>query len=98
MIGGVKKVGSVGSRVWRVNGYIEPFAGLGPANIGQVSRRNNLVEGVVVNLCGLPFELRIGSIHSLMEAKFIEVGPIGRIQLSTAVILWIAVVIRHPFA
>ncbi len=30
----------------RVNSYVEPLPGFGPANIGQISRRNNLVEGV----------------------------------------------------
>jgi hypothetical protein len=35
---------------------------------------------------------------ALMNAKFIEVGSIGRIQLSTAVILRVFIVIRHSFA
>ena len=33
-----------------------------------------------------------------MDRKFIVVGPIGRIQLSAAVILWIGVMIRNSFA
>jgi hypothetical protein len=33
-----------------------------------------------------------------MYTKFIEIGPIGRIQLSAAVILWIGVVIRDSLA
>jgi hypothetical protein len=33
-----------------------------------------------------------------MHAKFIKVGPIGRIQLSAAVILRVGVVIGHAFA
>jgi hypothetical protein len=33
-----------------------------------------------------------------MDTKFIEVSPIGRIQLSAAVILRVSVVIRHAFA
>ena len=33
-----------------------------------------------------------------MDTKFIEIGPIGRIQLSAAVILWIGVMIRDSFA
>ena len=77
---------------------VEPLSGFGPANIEQVCRRNDLVEGVVVNRIRLPLKLRVGSIHSLMDTKFIEVGPISRIQLSAAVILWIGVVIRDSFA
>jgi hypothetical protein len=33
-----------------------------------------------------------------MDTKFVEVAPIGLVQLSAAVILWIGVVIRDPFA
>ena len=33
-----------------------------------------------------------------MDTEFVEVAPIGRIQLSTAVVLWIGVVIRDSFA
>ena len=61
-------------------------------------RRNNFVERVVVNGIRLPVKLRGGGIHSLMNAKLIEVGSISRIQLSAAVILWIGVVIRDSLA
>ena len=77
---------------------VEPLSGFGPANIEQICRRNNLVEGVVVDWFRLPVELRVGSIHSLLDTKFVEVGPIGRVQLSAAVILWIAVMVRDTFA
>src|ERR1700721_347589 len=86
------------SRLCHIYRDVEPLSGFGPANVEQICRRNNLVEGVVVNWFRFPVELRVGSIHSLMDTKFVEVGPIGWIQLSTAVILWIAVVIRDPFA
>ena len=33
-----------------------------------------------------------------MDTKFIQVGPVSRIQLSAAVILWIGVVIRDSLA
>ena len=33
-----------------------------------------------------------------MDTKFIEVSPIGWIQLSAAVIRRVSIVIRHPFA
>ena len=33
-----------------------------------------------------------------MHTKFIEIGPIGRIQLPAAVIRWIGVVIRDSLA
>ena len=33
-----------------------------------------------------------------MDTKLIEVGPVNVIQLSTAVILWIGIVIRDSFA
>jgi hypothetical protein len=33
-----------------------------------------------------------------VDTEFVEVGPIGRIQLSAAAILCIAVMIRNPFA
>jgi hypothetical protein len=33
-----------------------------------------------------------------MDTEFVEVAPISRIQLSTAVILWIGVVIRDSLA
>jgi hypothetical protein len=33
-----------------------------------------------------------------VDTEFVEVAAIGRVQLSAAVILWIAVVIRDPFA
>jgi hypothetical protein len=33
-----------------------------------------------------------------MDAKFIEVSPVGRIQLSAAVILWVSIVIGHSLA
>jgi hypothetical protein len=33
-----------------------------------------------------------------MNAKFIEVSPVGRIQLSAAVVLGVSIVIRHSFA
>ena len=36
--------------------------------------------------------------HSLVDTEFVEVAPIGRIQLSTAMVLWIGVVIRDSFA
>src|SRR5579859_5244017 len=94
----VKKIESIGSRVRHVDRYVEPLSRFGPANIWQVSRRNNLVEGVIVNSIWLPFEFRVGSIHSLMDAKFIEVGPVGRIQLSAAVILGVGIVIGNSFA
>src|SRR5580693_7311387 len=79
-------------------GQVEPLSGFGPANIEQVCRRHNLVEGVVVNRIRLPAEFRVGSIHSLMYTKFIEISPIGRIQLSAAMIRWIGVVIRDSLA
>ena len=44
---------------------------------------------------GLPLKLRVRSIHSLMDAKFVEIGAIRGIQLSAAVILLVRVVIRH---
>src|ERR1700683_183831 len=94
----VKKIGCVFSRVFHIYRNVEPLSGLGPANIEQVWRRNNLVEGVVVNRIRLPVKLRVGSIDSLMDTKFIQVGPISRVQLSAAVILWIGVVIRDSFA
>src|SRR5690348_8152014 len=84
--------------MWQIYSYVEPLSGFGPANVGQLCRRNNLVEGVVVDRVWLSLKFRIGSIHSFMDTKFVEVGPIGRVQLSAAVILWIAVVIRDPFA
>src|SRR5271168_234285 len=94
----VQEIGRVRSRMFHINRDVEPLSGFGPANIEQVRRRNNLVEGVVVNRIWLAVKLRVGSIHSLVDTKFVEVGPIGRVQLSAAVILWIAVVIRDPFA
>src|SRR5580658_2569257 len=94
----VKEIGPVCRRACHIYSDVEPLSGFGPANIEQVCRRNNLVEGVVVNRIRLPVELRVGSIHSLVDTEFVEVGPIGRVQLSTAVILRIAVVIRDPFA
>jgi hypothetical protein len=33
-----------------------------------------------------------------MDTKFIEIGPIGRIQLSAAVILRVGIVVRYSFA
>ena len=33
-----------------------------------------------------------------MDTKFIEIGPISRIQLSATVILWIGVMIRDSLA
>src|SRR5579864_8763818 len=77
---------------------VEPLSGLGPANVGKVGGRNNLVEGVVVNRIRLPVELRVGSIHSLMDTKFIEVASICWIQLSAAVVLGVGVVISDSFA
>src|SRR5271168_5041220 len=58
-IGGVKKIGSIGSRPRCVDSDVEPFSGFGPANIRQVSRRDSLVKGVVVKRIRLPVELRI---------------------------------------
>jgi hypothetical protein len=58
-IGGVKKIGSKGSRPRRVDSDVEPFSGFGPANIGQVSRRHSFVKGIVVERIRLPIELRI---------------------------------------
>src|ERR1700675_1252055 len=81
-----------------IHSDVGPLSGFGPTNIRQVFRRNNLVEGVVVHRIWLAVKLRVGSIHSLVDTKFVEVGPIGRVQLSAAVILWITVVIRDPFA
>ena len=76
----------------------KPLSRLGPANIWQVCRRHNLNEGVVVNRIRLPVELRGRKHPLLVHTKLVEVGPIGRVQLSTAVILWIAIVIRDFLA
>src|ERR1700693_5274096 len=81
-----------------IHSDVEPLSGFGPAYVEQVCRRNNLIEWVVVDRICLPLRLRVGSIHCLMDTKFIQVGPIGRVQLSAAVILWIGVVIRDSFA
>src|SRR5258708_948731 len=94
----VEEVGQVCSRLRHIDCDVEPLTGFGPANIEQICRRNNLVEGVIVDRIWLALKLRVGSIYSLMDTKFIEVGPISGIQFSAAVILWIAVVIRGPFA
>src|SRR5580692_588094 len=94
----VQEIGRVCSRICNIYCDVEPLSGLGPTNVEQVCRRSNLVEGVVVNRIRLPVELRVRSIHSLVDTKFVEVGPIGRVQLSAAVILWIAVMICDPFA
>jgi hypothetical protein len=81
-----------------IHSDVELLSGLGPAYLEQVCGRNNLIEGVVVDRTWRPLKLRVGSIHSLMDTKFIQVGPVSRIQLSTAVVLWIGVVIRDSFA
>src|SRR4029077_15020330 len=94
----VQEIGRVCSRVCHIYSDVEPLSGFGPANIEQVSRRNNLVEGVVVNRIWLAVHLRVRSVPALTYTKFVEVGPIGRVQLSAGVILWIAVVIPDPFA
>src|SRR5579863_7765660 len=80
-----------------INSDVEPLSRFGPANVGQLCGGDNLVEGVVVDRIWLAVELRVGSIHSLVDTEFVEVGPIDRVQLSAAVILWITVVIREPF-
>src|SRR6266446_1348426 len=97
-IRGVEEIGRVGSRLRDIYRDIEPLAGFGPADIEHVSRRNNLVEGIVVNRGWLAVKLRVRSIYSLMDTKLIEVGPIRRIQLPAAVVLCIGVVIRDSFA
>src|ERR1700736_211331 len=81
-----------------IHSDVEPLSWLGPAYIEQVCGRNNLVEGVVVHRIWLAVKLCVGSIHSLADTKFVEVGPTGRVQLSAAVVLWIGVVIRDSFA
>src|SRR6202011_1325957 len=93
-----KEIRYVCSCVCHIYSDVEPLSGFGPANIEQVCRRNNLVEGVVVNRIWLAVQLRVGSILSLVDTKFVEVGPISRVQLSAAVVLWIGVVIRDSFA
>ena len=75
----VKKISGVGPCVRDVDSYVEPLSWLGPADIGHISRRDNLVEGVVVNRDRLSLELRVRSIHALVDAKFIKVSSIGRI-------------------
>ena len=69
-------------------------SGFRPANIGQVRGRNNFIERVVVDRIRFSLKLRVRSIHSLMDAKFVEKRAIRGIQLSAAVILWVRVVIR----
>src|ERR1700721_3351882 len=94
----VERKGPVCFRGFSIHCDFEPLSGFGPANIEQVCRRNYLVERVFVNRLRLPVEFRERSIHSLVDTKFVEVAPIGRVQLSAAVIPWIAVVIRDRFA
>src|SRR5258708_12470352 len=89
----VEEVGHVCSRARYIDCDVEPLTGFGPANIEQIRRRNNLVEGVIVDRIWLALKLGVGSIYSLMDTKFIEVGPTSRLPLSAAVILRIALVI-----
>ena len=77
---------------------VEPLSRFGPTNVEQVCGRNDLVEGVIVDGIWLPLKFRVGSIHSLMDTKFIEVTPVGWIQFSASVILWIGVVISDSLA
>ena len=85
-------------RVGHVYSDVEPLSGFGPAHIGQLRGRNDLVEGVVVDRIWLPLKFRVGSIYSFMDTKFVEVGPISGIQFCAAVVLWIGIVIRNSFA
>src|SRR5579862_4666291 len=55
----VKKISGVGSRLCYVDCDVEPLSRLGPANVHQVSRGNDLVVGIVVDLIRLPVKLRV---------------------------------------
>jgi hypothetical protein len=55
----VKKIDDISPRLCYVDCDVEPLSGLGPADVDQVPRGNDLIEGVVVNLIRLPVNLRV---------------------------------------
>jgi hypothetical protein len=94
----VKEIGGVCARVCHIYCDVEPLSGLGPANVGRVGGGTILSKGLSSIGSGFRLNFRVGSIHSLMDTEFVEIGPISRIQLSAAVILWIGAMIRNSFA
>jgi hypothetical protein len=47
------------SRLCHIYRYVEPLSGFGPANIKEVCRWHDLVEGVVVKRIWLPLKPRL---------------------------------------
>src|SRR5277367_3838815 len=62
-IGSVEEISGVGGGFGDFNGDIEPFAGLGPANVELIFRGQDDVVGIVVNVV---VEFGVGDVHAFV--------------------------------
>src|SRR5579885_2843430 len=74
---------------------VEPLSGLSPSHIELVLRRLHHVVGTVVDLV---VKLCVGNVDTLIHAELIEVGAVGRIQSSAAIIFGVGIVVGNAFA
>src|ERR1700690_37325 len=67
-IGGVEEIGGIGGGFRYFKGDVEPFAGLGPADVELIFRRQDDVVRIVVNVV---IEFCVGEVDAFVHAEFV---------------------------
>jgi hypothetical protein len=76
-----------------LDGHVEPFAGIGPANIELVLRRMHCLVWIFINVIVI-FGVR--SVYAFVHPKLVEIRAVSWVQGAAAFIFRVGVVYATP--